>query len=991
MSPRDVVLLFSLTVALQGERLSLEVYSTAEGLSDNTARPLLASPRGYLWVASGPDLARFDGHSFRIYSAADGWRGGRPLSMIETSAGEFYISTVFGLFRFHPDTPAAQRFTPVALPGPTAEATEIFEDSQHRLWLATDAGAYRRDRGGNWRHLEEIKVSKSFHHTRVEHFAEDHLGDVWLTAYSGTYCYRRDGSVERYSRDDYPQMNDTGIPILTGPDHKVYVGTEAGLFRFARPDPGRRAVVDRMWTIRDGLPSLYVAALAFWKGELWVGTIRGLTRIDHRGRAEVHTEVGGAKEPAVEMLMKDQAGSLWVGTDGAGIMQGVNRGFTNFGEKDGLAFPHIEQTFEDRTGNLIAVSRGERRLVLNRWSGEGDFSAYQPPFPRGLAFPWAWSQIALHSRAGDWWFSSNAGPIGFRAASMDELLRTAPLPNPGAPRGHVFRLFEDSRGGIWVSIAGSRGRLGYRNPATREWRTLAEPDGFRTEFDNEIASFAEDRAGNIWMTRTARGVYRFRDGRLRRIEGPPELNQAPRELHLDDLGRLWIATKRAGILRVDDPSAERPAFQRYQISQGLSSNATSCLTSDRHGNIYVCTGRGIDRLQPSTGQIRTYTSADGLLGGSYRHAYRDRQGALWFGTTEGVSRFQPPTSFVSPSPRVVIQGLRVAQRTVPVPAFGIRQVNRFRIEPHEQRLQVDYVAFDPRARYQHRLVGVNEWSAPGSERTILLEGLSSGNYRFEVRAISSDGALSHPASVDFHVVPPFWLRWWFLLLGAAALCAGAYRLHRYRIQQLLALEHMRLRIAADLHDDIGSSLSQVSMLGELARRSLNGSNPAAGELIDRMAATSREAVASMGDIVWTIHPRNGGLGDLVKRMRSFAVDVLSARGMEFDFDAPAQEQELSLPLDVRRDLLLIFKESVNNAARHSGGRSVRVGLRCTGAGVLLTVEDDGRGFDLDRVSPGQGLGTMCARAKRLGGRCEVHATPGGGTRLRVTMPLKEHV
>ena len=1007
MSLRDAVLLISLCSVLSGERLALKVYTTTEGLPDNTALPLLASSRGYLWAASGTSLVRFDGHSFRTFSAAGGWTGGRAFSMIETASAEYYVSAAHGVFRFDPEAPVDRRFTLVRLPEPASEVSHVFEDSQHRLWVSGEEGAFRRDpaggtsgRGaGNWHRLTEIRPVQPQHQARVEHFAEDHWGDVWVTSYSGIYCYRRDGTVERYSKGDHPQLNDSGIAILEGPDRKIYAGTEAGLFRFVRRDARQRAVVDRAWLLKDGLPSLYVAALAFWKGQLWVGTFRGLARIDDRGRVEAHTELAGVKEAPVESLLVDQAGALWVGTDGAGLWMAVNRGFTNFTEKDGLAFPRIEQVLEDRNGELLAVSKSERMLALNQWNGEDRFFAHRPRFPAGIEFPWAWSQIALHTRTGDWWFGSALGPVTFHAPGLKALQAAPPVvsrPNwAPAARGYVFRLFEDSRGGVWMSISGLINYLLHWDPVTRQWHRFEAAEGFSVGFDNQVAAFAEDASGNIWMGCLAHGLYRFRAGKLETIgvssgDQAGTMDSAPRNLHVDESGRLWIGTKDGGLLRLDDPNAARPVFARYQIAQGLSSDSTFCLTSDRHGDLYVCTSRGIDRLQPSTGRIRTYTTADGLIAGALRTAFRDRHGALWFGTTEGVSRFIPPGPHeTGPGSPVVIQGLRAARRTVAVPAFGAPRMEGLRLETNEQRLQVDYVAFDPRSRYQHRLQGVNEWSAPSEERTVLLEGLAPGGYRFEVRAISEDGSVSRePATVGFYVVPPVWRRWWFLLLMAAALCAVAYTMHRYQLNQVLALERVRLRIASDLHDDIGSSLSQVSMLGELARRSLDGANPHAGELIERMASASREAVAAMGDIVWSIHPRNDRLSDLVQRMRGFASDVLSARDIQLDFVVPPAEAALALPLEMRRDLLLIFKESVNNAARHSGCGLVRVQLRVDGKSLLMTVEDNGCGFDPSNDHRGYGLRTIQARAKKLGGSCEVNrANTGSGTVVTVSLPM----
>jgi signal transduction histidine kinase len=203
---------------------------------------------------------------------------------------------------------------------------------------------------------------------------------------------------------------------------------------------------------------------------------------------------------------------------------------------------------------------------------------------------------------------------------------------------------------------------------------------------------------------------------------------------------------------------------------------------------------------------------------------------------------------------------------------------------------------------------------------------------------------------------------------------------------------VRARIAADLHDDIGSSLARISILSEVARR--KNADMETAVLLGEIAETARGLVGSMSDAVWSIDPAQDDLRNVVARMRMFATDVLDGKGIAWGFDVPP-EPDARLGPETRRELFLVFKEAVTNVVRHSGARSAAIRLELLAGSVTLEVADDGRGFDaapardLDSsLRRGRGLLNMQVRAKRLGGSLSVESAPGKGTRLVLVLPLK---
>ena len=469
------------------------------------------------------------------------------------------------------------------------------------------------------------------------------------------------------------------------------------------------------------------------------------------------------------------------------------------------------------------------------------------------------------------------------------------------------------------------------------------------------------------------GLTRYRQGSFTLFttnEGLPSGGIA--QIYLDHADRLWLASARSGLIRVDEPQAERPVFASYTTAQGLSSDLTSSIIEDLKGNIYVGTGRGLDELDPASGLIKHYTTAEGLASGSLLAAFCDQFGTLWFGTTKGLSRFVPLSEDRKAEPAILITKLSVAGLSQRVSAFGDTQMSLPQMSASQNQLQIDFVglSFAPGEvlRYQYKLEGADsDWSAPTQQRTVNYANLAPRSYRFLVRAISSTGNISSaPASVTFTILPPVWRRWWFVSVCALAAALTIYALYRYRVARLVELANIRTHIAADLHDDIGSNLTRIAILSEVAHSQLGNGSPKVESPLLSIANISRESVASMSDIVWAINPKRDTLLDLVQRMRRFATEIFTPGGIEFQFHAPEVDDDLKLGASVRRDLFLVFKEALNNAVRHSGCTSVLIDFKVERSWLVLTVRDDGRGFDFEKASEGQGLLSMTRRARGLG-------------------------
>jgi signal transduction histidine kinase len=308
------------------------------------------------------------------------------------------------------------------------------------------------------------------------------------------------------------------------------------------------------------------------------------------------------------------------------------------------------------------------------------------------------------------------------------------------------------------------------------------------------------------------------------------------------------------------------------------------------------------------------------------------------------------------------------------------------------QIDVELLGLSPRLgeplQYEYRLSGLSRAWTRTSEHRVSFVGLASGRYTLEARVLGTNGTSASPiAEVTFRVLPPWYRSWWFLGLSSLAIVAAALSAHRGRVAQVRRTERLRSRIATDLHDDIGSSLSQIAILAEVARRRARPGDASVSEPLASIATTARDLVDAMSDIVWAVNPKTDSLADLTRRMHRFAEETLGAADIALTFSAP-HDIDLKLGADLRRELYLILKESVNNIARHSGASTARVDLALLGGELRLVITDDGHGFDQARDGDGNGIPSMRKRASSLGGKLRIDSGPGEGTRVTLVANLR---
>ena len=976
-------------------RLPFRAYGAAEGLEGTYVRTVMQDSRGFVWVGTNTGVARFDGREFRNYGAEDGLPFPGARKIVETKDGGLLVLGRGKLARRGPGFSAAgpefSRVDPPGLHDRVGELWDFAVGPDGVVVVVGDHGVARL----NGDRVEAIDLGP------VPRSGDDEAELAWTAAFDGdgSLWVARSYGITRVGTDGRPRT------LVFGPEMRIGSGwgwlpsmmvdrsgsvwlltVGSGAWRLAAGQDGVPTIVERIDEATGvhgpGLRALHESP----DGTLWVGTANSsLMRMDRTTTGLRAVPIGPAEgfpDLEVTSLHTDAQGNLWAGTVETGLVRLADDGLTSWGEAEGLRPPSVAAFF-DVPGGVGAIVGGLSVAAIR----DGRVDA---PWPMPGVFPgWGTRRLVATDASGRLWVATSVGPAVYPPGMRLQDLRSRRpertlKESDGLSGTEVHSVFAAGDGTVWLGMLHTRRGVCRVEPNAGAIRCFGSEDGLPDEaWGNALC---EDESGHAWVGLYGGGLFRFREGKWETWpEVSPDRQSQVQSIRRDREGRLWVAGS-PGLLRVDDAGSDQPSFRRYGREDGLSVADTLDVAQDRFGDIYASGSRGVDRIDSKTGGVRRYTSEDGLPANRVPALHADSQGDIWIGTTRGIARLIPARTDAKEAPRVYVTAAKVAgkQHSAEGPLV---------LGSDERTVEFAFTSPSFRTgetmRFQWRLAGGDEeWSPPGTSRAIVLAGLAPGRYRFEVRAMDGEGTVSAPQSVAFRIRPPFWQRGWFVGLAAIAVSGIIVMVYKARVARLLELERVRTRIATDLHDDVGASLSQIAVLSQFAsRQAARGGDDVKGSLA-RITELSGSVVDAMSDVVWSINPARDRMSDLVHRMRRFAVDLFSETEVALSLDLPADDADEPLSPEVRRQVFLVFKEGLRNAARHAKASQVTVAFRRETDGLVLVISDDGRGMEgvTSATSTGLGLRSMSRRAAAIGATLEVGPGPEGGTVVRLHIP-----
>lgn len=461
---------------------------------------------------------------------------------------------------------------------------------------------------------------------------------------------------------------------------------------------------------------------------------------------------------------------------------------------------------------------------------------------------------------------------------------------------------------------------------------------------------------------------------------------------------LWIGTNGNGLNKFEYSSGK---FIRFHEKDGLPNEVIYGILNDDSGNMWISTNKGLSCRSVKTNRFRNFTEDDGLQANEFnRYDYgKLATGELLFGGVNGLSIFDPKLVLKeSPPPTLIftrfsIFNKEVTHKTDKTVLSGPLRYQKSITLPYEKNMfTIEFAALEyspnDKKRYKYFLKGFTEnWIDNETKNEVTFTHLSPGEYTFYVKGCNGDGVWNEKGtSLKIIITPPWWATWW--ARGAFVLILGfaAYGIYKYRLNEALKVAKMRDRIARDLHDEIGSTLSSISLFGESAKMMLPKESQV-NAVLTKINESTSGMMESMNDIVWAINTRNDKFYNLINRIRDFSVRMMESRDGKVHFDLDDTMDEFKLDMEQRKNLYLILKEGVNNAAKYSNCKNLYIGVKYISNKLDVTIEDDGKGFKLNETKEGNGLINIKNRVSYLGGELIVESIVEKGTILKFSIPI----
>jgi signal transduction histidine kinase/streptogramin lyase len=680
---------------------------------------------------------------------------------------------------------------------------------------------------------------------------------------------------------------------------------------------------------------------------------------------------------------------LWIGTE-FGIEK-YDPGTTHFARKmlpttgEIGQFPSVSAVIQD-----ITDPSGKTWWVcswvggLYKWNRQTDeFSSYANKLKTSELFD------IEQDNDGNIWIAQYKGiqifhPLTGQWKLVDSFIKTDPVSTK------VLQLFKDVKGHMWFS-QNYDGFFKY-DYKTQSIKRIDLASALARREKIWVTGITGDSVGNIWIASAYHYFTIDSIGNIKKLEiKQPEKFSIKYGggygIAIDKKNYLWLTNGDKLIKLSKDGNVQKV----YGPENGIISNSTRTILVDQQGLLWITTDNSLHRFNPETEQFRYYQKEDGLF-----NNYIPEQitladnGELFVGFNSAFS-YTNTHKLLDHYVTVpfIFTYIQVEDKTVS--AINTKKVT---LQPNENTLIVEFAALDYSKPEKIQYVYWIEENRPDTQwvsttqRSLTFTNLTAGEYVLHLKVKGPTGAVSkEELTLDIKVLPHFYETWWFWGLIFLAVVAILYAFYRIKEEQKTRLDKMRDRIATDLHDDMGSTLSSIRIFSDVVKKQVSEKQPQSASLLDKISNNAAQLSENMQDIIWTIKQDNDKLEDLVTRIREFGLKLCDAKDIEFKVHISESFRTSRLNLEQRRNLYLIFKECLNNAIKYSGCDIIQLFITQQGKHLKMVIQDNGKGFNKDTIKKGNGLNNIRKRAQEIRGNASIESANGSGTRIDILVKL----
>ncbi|MBI3189463.1 MAG: ATP-binding protein [Ignavibacteriales bacterium] len=1024
-----------MSVSAQLESIQFEHQTVEDGLSQNTVLSIFQDREGFLWFGTQDGLNRYDGFSFTIFkthpadstSISDNF----VRRIYEDRSGSLWLGTLNGLNRYNRATQTFTRFLPNATKKYSllsGDIMAIHQDREGYLWIGTkNGGLHKLDIQTNLITSFNMESFKSAEYS-VMTIYEDDDEVLWMGTSKGLYSLNKERTSFTKQQILSEQPGDISaysiIEEKTGRGRILWLGMTAGGLVKYFPSSGSSVRFSNQGESQNTLYGNRVWSMCKDKnGMLWLGTDQGLNIFDAKKEKFTflgHTpdKPGALSAHQILSVFEDKSGVIWLGALNGGVNK-YNRRSERFGHilrdpnnPKSLSHNAVWCFLEDDKKSILVGTEGG----VSVFSPDGGFSTiykHEEKNSRSLSFDVAVTMC--QDRKGNIWVGTRGGGLNVfdeQSKSFRRIQEDKSRTN-GLSSNQIIMSYEDKSGTMWFGADGG-GLIkllpydGDIKNAELKFATYRNNPAEITSISNDVIGFIhEDKSGSFWIGTIGGGLNkmdRAKETFTRFEHNPVDSNSLSNNIVTsvfeDATGILWIGTG-AGLNRFD---ATTQQFTHYTEADGLPNDFIYGILPDDDGNLWLSTNRGISRFIISNFNVqeersllrkrfRNFDIYDGLQGYEFNANayYRSSSGELFFGGPNGFNKFYPNHIKDNQNiPSVVVTSFRRLDKLEE--GWSPRTEATVELSHTDYFFSFEFVALDftdpITNQFQYMMEGFDRfWIDAGTRRYVTYTNLDAGTYVFRVRGSNNDGVWNERgASVNVIIQPPFWRTWWFIVLVAGLLALIIYMMYRYRLGQIHQIEHLRVRLASDLHDELATNLSSIAMFGELLQKSESLDEQTKSNLHERIITLSRESVNSIREIIWTIDPKPDKLHTLLLKFRDLIQFTCHAKNIELVYEIPAKEEiaTVFLSSEVRKEFWLMIKEAVNNTIKHASCSQITVQATHDAGLITIRINDNGAGFDPKQSFRGKGLANMLMRAKKLNGSFDIISEKGMGTTILIT-------
>jgi ligand-binding sensor domain-containing protein/signal transduction histidine kinase len=967
-----LLVLCNLTILAQ--RYPFHNLSVDDGLIQSQATSMAQDKTGNLWIGTFGGLSRYDGHSFTNYTIRNGLPSNTIWSVGVDSDGNIWAGEAAAISRFdgktftHFDRPQQQ--APHLL-----NYTQQIQAGKDTVWWRVAGDLYF------------IAAGKINYYTTpgppgfVSAILLEKEG-LWV-AKDGILYYLANKKADtiRYTvAGEYPTFNI--FKIYRDKDRVIWLATNIGLCRLDKKQILQKGIGADTATTLPVVSSITQDK----NGSLWLGTGKGVIRVSGK-TVQYYNKHNGLSDNTFFEVFTDFEGNVWMASDGQGLFRYSGTQFTGLDETMGLPSAQIMAIASNRQDALF-LGTYDAGLYVFKDGKVSPFPFPSSPVPAITSLCYTHkSKLWIGTRGRGLWSYENA------------IFRQYSAPERHFPSNLIYCLYEDAERRLWI---------GFQNGAM-----VLRNDSFKTVISKStgVSSFLSIGKDSVLIA-TDNGLYIHVGDTVQPFRTNTQADSFRAKCFVMQGRNLWMGSSDYGIIRYNLDTRSVLVINK---GNGLRSDFIYNLVTDNDGNVWAGTGFGIHKIRMNKDEphVTFYGKAQGITGmeSNINAVLKMPDGSIWFGTTNGAMHYQPHAAEMSSAPvSIVLQSVKLAGGNVIEPGYYDSTDNWYRVPYHlHLPYKLNNITFTFQAialsgqqvLYRYRMEGLEApWSDWSATNSVSYSALPPGNYVFRVQCQGAEAQNEPELAYAFEIITPFQKTGWFrLAVLIACILLGILLQYivnnrKQRRERLLAKlrseeqAKIRLRTAEDFHDEIGNKLTRINVLTNVLKNKVT-LNPETLRILGQIEDNTAQLYGGTRDILWSLKPSNDSLYEILHRIRDFGGELFQDTEVDFAFTGTDEKwRNFKLPMDMSRNLIMIFKEALNNSLKYAHAKNVSLDVQLKNKNVLhMVLKDDGQGFDVHSVKKGNGISNMQIRAGRLNGRLYVDSRINKGTLINLSFKL----